>query len=196
MVEDLLQVKDLTLAAAIPKCQGQEAAKRQRAEMARCAPKSSSAIQKVHHGKDLPTTLQACPGCGAKLHQGGRRQCPAFNQTCHLCQKIGHFAKVCRGRQARQHTLISTAQPQASTKAVFTKASKERESPRIHMSNVREATDIDPAPTITVHISSLNGSADMEILLDSGADISAAGKEALRCLGEHVNNLLPSNIIP
>ena len=195
-VEDLLQVKDLTLATAITKCQGQEAAKRQRAEMARCTPETSSAIQKVRQGEDLPTTPQTCLGCGAKPHQGGRRQCPAFNQTCHLCQKIGHFAKVCRGRQARQHTLKPTAQPQASTKAVFTRASKERGSPRIHMSNVREATAIDPAPTIIVHISSLNGSADMEILPDSGADISAAGKEALRCLGEHVNNLLPSNIIP
>ena len=59
------------------------------------------------------------------------------------------------------------------------------------MSNVREATAIDPAPTITVHISSLNGSADMEILPDSDADISAAGKEALRCLGEQPPTLQP-----
>ena len=40
-VEDLLQVKDLILATAITKCQGQEAAKRQRAEMVRCTPESS-----------------------------------------------------------------------------------------------------------------------------------------------------------
>ena len=61
------------------------------------------------------------------------------------------------------------------------------------MSNVREATAIDPAPTITVHISSLMGlhSADMEILPDSGADVSAAGKEALRCLGEQPPTLQP-----
>ena len=110
MVEDLRQVKDLTSATAITKSQGQEAAKR-RAEMARSTPKSSSAIQKVCQGEDLPTTSQTCPGCGANLHQGGRRQCPAFNQTCHLCQKIGHFAKVCRGRQAQQHTLKPTPQP-------------------------------------------------------------------------------------
>ena len=56
-------------------------------------------------------------------------------------------------------------------------------SPQIHMSNVRDATIIDPAPTITVHISSLNGSADMEILPDFGANISVPGKEARAAKG-------------
>ena len=36
----------------------------------------------------------------------------------------------------------------------------------------------------------------MKTLPDSGGDISEAGKEAVSHLGEHVNNLLPSKIIP
>ena len=158
----------------------------------------SQSQQSKRHAKvriSIPTTPHTCPGCDTNLHQGGQRQCPAFNQTCHLCQKIGHFAKVCRGMQASQPTPKPTAQPQASTKAVYIKSSKERGSPRIHMSNIRNATAIDPAPTITVHIFSLNESADMEILPNSGADILSAGKEALSYLGKHVNNLLPSKII-
>ena len=46
-VKDLLQRKDLTLEAAIAKCQAQEAAKRQRAEMARDASESILAIRKT-----------------------------------------------------------------------------------------------------------------------------------------------------
>ena len=46
-------MKDLMLATAITKCQGQEGAKRQHAEMARCTPESISAIQKARQGEDL-----------------------------------------------------------------------------------------------------------------------------------------------
>ena len=178
-VEDLLRE---TIDTAITKCQGMEAAKRQRAEMVRGAPGTISAVRKAHPEEKCH---QTCPGYGANLHQGGHKQCPAHGQTCHLCQKFGHFAKVCRGRQSRQPI------PQQPMQA-----SKERGSPRFHMSNIRHNAITDPAPTISIHILSLNGSTDMEILPDSGANISAAGKETLSHLGEHVNNLLPSRIVP
>ncbi len=86
--------------------------------------------------------------------------------------------------------------PRAFTKAVYVKSSNERGLPRAHMSNIRDRATIDPAPTITIHVSSPNGFADIEILPDSGADISAAGNEVLRYLGEHLSNLLPSKIDP
>ncbi len=54
----------------------------------------------------------------------------------------------------------------------------------------------DPAPTITVHIQALNGQATVEVLPDSGADISAAGTDFLAHFNEHIHNLLPSDIKP
>jgi len=54
----------------------------------------------------------------------------------------------------------------------------------------------EPAPTVIVHISSSTGTKAVEVLPDSGADISAAGQETLGILGQHVNNLLPSQISP
>jgi hypothetical protein len=54
----------------------------------------------------------------------------------------------------------------------------------------------EPAPTITIHISSLNGNAELPALPDSGADISVAGKNILTHLGEHEDNLLPSTVTP
>lgn len=54
----------------------------------------------------------------------------------------------------------------------------------------------DPAPTLTVHIQALNGQATIEVLPDSGADISAAGTDFLSHFNEHVPNLLPSDVKP
>ena len=54
----------------------------------------------------------------------------------------------------------------------------------------------DPAPTLTVHIQALNGQATVEVLPDSGADISAAGVDFLTHFNEHVLNLLPSDVKP
>ena len=43
---------------------------------------------------------------------------------------------------------------------------------------------------------STNGSRELEVLLDSGADISAAGAEMLQYLNEHVGSLYPSTVTP
>ena len=64
------------------------------------------------------------------------------------------------------------------------------------LSNTHHVSFTNPPPMITIHISSLNGSSDIEILPDLGADISAVSKEVLSCLNGHVDNLVPSQMIP
>ena len=87
-VEDLLAEKDLTLEKTVTKCRAQEAAKRQRAEMAGTGGAAIQAVRRYQtptYRQQTPTYNQVgktCQGCGASPHQGGRRQCPAFNATC------------------------------------------------------------------------------------------------------------------
>ena len=57
-------------------------------------------------------------------------------------------------------------------------------------------TATDPAPKITLNISSLNGCIAATILPDLGEDISAAGEEILAHLNEYIDNLLPSITVP
>ena len=48
----------------------------------------------------LPTTqsgqIQDCRRCGNKFLPGHLNVCPAKNEACRICEKIGHFAKLCR----------------------------------------------------------------------------------------------------
>ena len=101
-VEALLQEANLTLEQTISKCRAQEAAKRQRANITDHG-ESVSTLQNTRDKKvnaSLTPLSPQCPGCGTKPHPGGRPQCPAYRQLCHNCQKVGHFAKVCRSKFA------------------------------------------------------------------------------------------------
>ena len=44
------------------------------------------------HDKDR---TNKCFFCGGRLH-ASRRACPAFNAKCYICDKRGHFPRVCR----------------------------------------------------------------------------------------------------
>lgn len=63
---------------------------------------SSTREQKlpVRH-QDGPTN---CGYCNRK-HKNGNKNCPAANKICMKCQKVGHFAIVCRGAAAGVRTV-------------------------------------------------------------------------------------------
>ena len=161
-IEALLQEVDLTLERAISKCRAQEAAKRQRANITDHS-ESVSALHEKSRDKrgNAPLTPASpqCPGCGAKPHPGGRSQCPAYGQSCHNYQKIGHYAKVCRGKFTR-------CRDPPSPPTVNTLQIKQHT-----LSNIRNVASTDPAPLIPINVTSLHGSITIKVLPDSGADI-------------------------
>ena len=94
-IEDLLQENNLTLAKTISMCRSREAAKKHGSDIHAPDP-DLGMVASLHQRSQAP--LQLCSGCGSHMHKGGRRQCPAYNQACMSCQKVGHFARVCRSR--------------------------------------------------------------------------------------------------
>ena len=59
--------------------------------------------------------LNKCKNCGTS-HPPARNQCPARNNTCRLCAKLGHCAKCCltyKFRQPRSYLASSAYRHQA-----------------------------------------------------------------------------------
>ena len=186
IVEDLLKEKSLTLETSVFKCRAQEAARKQRAEISGVSPR----VQAVRQGTlprpslSKPQGNQSlCQGCGASPHPGERHQCPAFSMTCHfyVYRKPGHLMKVRRGRP----------QSAMAVQAVV----PEVEMPEVNSSSTPcQRNMIESAPTVKVHVSSLNGHAVVSVLPDSGADVSLAGPSLLQDLKDHPDNLPPSAV--
>ena len=155
-VEDLLKEKDLTLETTIGKCRAQEAARKERAEMATGTLPDTTiqAIRKPRSTAQTTQTTQTCPCCGGRFHQGGRKQCPAYNMTCHNCRRLGHLAKVCRGWRIPSPTPPAPNQEQLSTMALYAQT---QPTPHINASKSNEDNIIDPAPTIGIQITSIRG---------------------------------------
>ena len=116
-------------------------------------------------------------------------QCPAYDQKCALCQKIGHFARVCRSKRL---TNLPTPQSQISTNAIRIQSPQGN---HFQLYNIKNE-EAEAAPTIMVKVTSSINTKLIQMLPDSSADISAAGQEVLYHLGHHVDNLLPSGISP
>jgi len=195
----LLRQHQLTLEAAITICRAQKAAKKQCRSIQESLSESELAIRQkrqqlpLNQRQQLPQQHQQpttpCPGCGSKLHKGGRAHCPAYDRVCCHCNKVGHFAKVCRTHQSWPPTqsLFANAM-QASQEDTTTEPN--------HLSALRQVMAADPAPSTQIYISTLNGSAMAPVLPDSRADFSAAGPHLLTLLNEHPANLLPSQMSP
>ena len=195
IIEQLLRQPDLTLEGAITTCRAQEAAKKQCREM---SDRTSEAILAVRQRRQPPNTQPnqhpvTCPGCGSKPHLGGRARCPAYQQTCHHCHKVGHFARVCRAYGAPTQS-PRPRPPIPSTKSLQSMQTEDAHHPQL--STIKQVTATEPAPNIDIHILSLNGSCDTPALPDSGADISAAGSKFLQLLNEHTQPSPIRDILP
>lgn len=92
VVQELLQMRDLTLDQTVTKCCGLEAPKRSRkiiegVEVNAICSRTPSSIS--------TSSMGVCAGCGKAFHDGGRKKYPAYNQVCCKCGKLVHFSKVC-----------------------------------------------------------------------------------------------------
>ena len=67
--------------------------------------------------------------------------------------------------------------------------------PLLRLSNLGNGS-ITHIPTITMHVVTCHGQANVDILPVSGADICAAGHQFVKVVGEHMDNLAHSDVAP
>ena len=103
----------------------------------------------------------------------------------------GHFSRVCQQKPTTARQQRTTTTPQTCTLS----AQPHSDLPFIQLSST-STESVNPTPTVTMKVTTCNGEANIAILPDSGADICAAGPEFVKSLGEHMDNLAPSQIVP
>ena len=73
-------------------------------------PKKVQYIKQQNGGPIQPTPqtgqIQNCLICGDKFLPGHLNICPAKNEACRICKKIGHFAKLCKSEMPPRPTLL------------------------------------------------------------------------------------------
>ena len=116
-----------------------------------------------------------CLGCGARAYIGGRVRCPAYNQTCHHCNKTGYFSKAFWARQtqatASQFPEIWFHQPHQLSHYTDNTAGR-HSTPSTTGPQTVTATQLMLTIYIGICTLSVNGSCDTIALPDSSADIS------------------------
>ena len=165
------------------KCRAQEAARKQRAEISGVSPR----VQAVRQGTlpcpslSKPQGNQSlCQGCGASPHPS----MPRILYDMPFLQKAGPL----------DESVPTAEEPPESAMAVQAVV-PEVEMPEVNSSSTPcQRNMIESAPTVKVHVSSLNGHAVVSVLPDSGADVSLAGSSLLQDLKDHPDNLPPSAV--
>lgn len=71
-----------------------------------------------------------CYRCGSYKHTANLRTCPAINQKCNKCSKIGHFGRVCKGAKIVQR--FGNFNRDAKSNSMNGKEEMEEEKSEIH----------------------------------------------------------------
>ncbi len=120
----------------ITKCRAQEAAKKQRAKIA-----SGTQVQAIRRQRNPSKT---CMARNVQDEWPSPRQTAANAQPTPDMPNVGHYARACKGDKRASNDSLQQTSPGGTT------------TPQINLS---KATSFEPAPTIAVHMSSLNGQA-------------------------------------
>ena len=99
--QDLLALSKPTLEDVLQHMRAQETARAEATAIAASTKQlGNTSVLKANQGfRHKQESNAKCWGCGNKLHSGGRKECPAYNEECHSCGNKGHFASVCRQKQ-------------------------------------------------------------------------------------------------
>ena len=134
-----------------------------------------------------PNFTKSCSGCGSNSHGQSDRSnhCPAWGTTCHNCNKLHHFARVCRQKK----TSPSNINDNGSAHGLIAHVQQEATIKLPKQPNRSELINVTMAPCLPNHIKS--DPIEQQVFPDSGASLCLANFKHTSRL-----NLSPSDLIP
>ncbi|XP_024116738.1 uncharacterized protein LOC112138415, partial [Oryzias melastigma] len=105
----------------------------------------------VRNSTATSTSSRSCYRCGADKHLANSPKCPAAGVKCKNCQKVGHFARVCRSTQTRSVNAVDLPEVQI-----------------LYLNNADSSDRI----RCTATIKTASTSAPIQFTVDSGSSVS------------------------
>ena len=125
--------------------------------------KSNNAQRQTSTQQENQRRGQQCSRCG---YQHAPRNCPAYNKTCNICNKLNHFAKVCRNKKKLQ--VIESHD--SDTEFILGKVTVTENVQKVNIVN-KEWTE---------KVKFVDTGKTMVFKLDTGAGCNVIGKEELK----------------
>ena len=126
--------------------------------------------QKTPSGTRQPARKQRG---GQFPHEGGKTKCPAYDKTCHQCNKIGHFAKHCLSGPKKATPKDDKAKVQ-QLKAAMTSSSEEDSEEKF----IFTITNSQKQPTVTIYL----GNIPVSLVVDSGSSVNLINNDTFKRL--------------
>ena len=121
---------------------------------------------------NIPANKGSCYNCGNARHPSeDRRRCPAKDVTCRICNKLGHFQKVCR---SRTFTTNTSTNPRAKSTSAATAV--------LASSSTNLASTKGSAKPVVI-----NGTLKTVALLDTGSSENFIRESVVTSLGLHIS---------
>ena len=137
----------------------------------------------------LHNKSKMCFNCGGNYPHTHNKPCPAQGQICRSCNKLNHFARVCRSSKSKSRY---PSQPGEKSKQ-FPKAQTVAEPITTHVESLSDSSDpenevifgVGPFPQLPKAVISI-ANCPVEVLIDSGASINILDKSTFTTIqGNH-----------
>lgn len=99
IAEKLMAKEDLDFNEAVSRGEAWERATRTRQETVKTI--NLAKTEETEDSSGICVIEKRCYRCGSNKHLANSKICPARTQQCRKCKKVGHYQKVCRGREIR-----------------------------------------------------------------------------------------------
>ncbi|XP_045105474.1 uncharacterized protein LOC123500985 [Portunus trituberculatus] len=130
-----------------------------------------------HSYGQCPAVDSTCSNCGRKGHWAKTARCPAKDTQCRACKKTGHYDKCCRLTNAThsQNSSHATSQKKSSCRSVTRSPASEAMTPK----------------PVCIHLTHGGSTSHLQMLPDTGADVTVIGQRHLSILQIPRDSLQP-----